>query len=200
MVWTILRKGSQPRIGALIPFHPSEDPFNQEAILKQYEKNKGLSNVSGISENFPMGMHFVPLAFSDELRDPPPDPPDVPTKDPPRFLIESMMRIFDRLPMNIGYVPRRYPNMGLSKFYSALQATVFEEEHIDDPDSEKNDPTLPKYRSIQSRAYKSIMEFNELLDGHMLIKPMQAPVMNKRGSSSTVDSPNKKLESNQMGQ
>lgn len=187
MVWAVLRKGSPPKIGVLMPYMPPDMTLDSHELMKQYSQNSGFfqpgtpGGADGSSGEFPMGLYFVPLAFADDLR----TAPNIPLTEPPGLLVDSMKDIVQRLNMKNGYVPRRYQNVPLERFYNTLQASLFEEKIDENIDKDKaNDPTLPKYRSIQARAHEQIKDFNELLTGYIVQNYMKAGTSTSSESSS----------------
>lgn len=113
-------------------------------------------------------------------------------------LTAQMGQIIKRLFMKAGYEPRRYPNPQLKDFYKVFEKSVFEEEYDEDNEEffragsesqnntidmktllrlQKQDPTLPKYTSIYSRAGEEIVKWNELLHSIILTTQESVPAL-----------------------
>lgn len=162
MTWATFRKNSPPKIGVLVPYiPPALAPLDPQTVLDQYMHDSGFFDPLKNSNEFPMGLYFVQLAFADDLRV---SPPSFSFKEPPSALVDAMRDVMERVTMKNGYIPRRYRNVPLGRFYSTLEASLFEEEIDQSIDMDlENDPTLPKYNSINARARKSIRQVNALL-------------------------------------
>lgn len=209
LVWAVFRKSSAPRLGALVPFAPpgnTDDDnsaynqlFDPEMVTARYaaKLRAGASEARAPAADphdlFPMGLHFVPLAFADDLRARPAASARsaVAPGAPPPFVhpdvVAAMKEVVARLPMSIGFNPRRYRNPQLERFYAVMEKAVFadelEGENEDGGDSEAwpdllagiSDQTLPKYNSIRKRATAAISNWNALVRGAAAVAPAPAP-------------------------
>lgn len=154
---------------------------------------------------YPMGLHLIPLAFVDDLR----NHPKIPTEliKAPDPLIKSMSNLISVLSMSKGYDPQRYPNPQIHQFYEILQAAIFEENKENENSNlinnnnnnnniNQNDPTLPKYKSIQKRAFSHIENWNSMLESYSLAflqqNQQQTKTKTKPGSSSSSSQTSKK--------
>lgn len=138
----------------------------------------------GSHEEVPQGLQMVPLPFADDIRKKPSKMYLEPTPD----LIDHAKDIIHSLTMPKGYEPERYSNPSLDWSFKVLESLALDEE-LGEP---SKDSTLPKYRSIKSRAGKSISEWNGILNKVAPFVPTEE-LPKKRGEPKAIsDKPAKK--------
>ncbi|CDO57249.1 similar to Saccharomyces cerevisiae YMR284W YKU70 Subunit of the telomeric Ku complex (Yku70p-Yku80p) [Geotrichum candidum] len=126
------------------------------AIFRRNSSGRMGALIPSVSENEPQGLHFVSLPFSDDIRD---VPPFEANNKPPQELINPLTSIVRKLTMPNGYQSERYPNPLLMWFNRVIQAAA-----LDELPMAVDDKTLPKFKSINTRAGHFIEEWNLNLD------------------------------------
>lgn len=170
LAWAQLRRGSNPMLCALVP--------SEEVI----------SNDDGLQKD-PPGLHVVTIPFADDIR----QTPQATYAQAPEELVALMRNVSSELVMK-GYNYERFTNPKLQWYYRVLQAQALGEEL---PQSGP-DATMPKYKSINTKAGEKIAKFNEsLLDttramlesGELVDGP---GTQSKRSAPKSEDQPPKK--------
>lgn len=126
----------------------------------------------------PQGLQMVPLPFADDIR-------KKPTKmylEPPSELVSLAKDIMHTLTMPKGYEPERYANPSLAWSFQVLESLALDEE-LGDP---QKDATLPKFKSMRTRAGSIISNWNELLDKIAPYVPDSEPEPPKKRSADAV--------------
>lgn len=147
LTWFIARRNAAPVIAALVPTLPSNPDL--------------LHPRDGISATgCPQGLHLIPLPFADDIRQNPPMPQEQPLRAPDG-LIDAMRPLIGQLTLPKGvYDPARYPNPALQWHYRILQALALDEDLPDKPE----DKTIPKYRQIDKRVGREVIEWGQELE------------------------------------